>query len=399
MITTSTLEAVISEYNNSVIRIKPVRREKEIPIQSKSVIVVTGVRRCGKSTLLQQALQKKKSKIYLNFEDTRLAGFDLAGFTKLEQLAVTKKVKCFVFDEIQNIEGWEKFVRSAHDKGYQVFITGSNASMLSRELGTKLTGRHLQTELFPFSYSEYLLLKKEKASAESFGKYLNSGGFPEFLLTENKEYLRTLLRDVIMRDIAVRRGIKNENTVLRLALHLLSNVGKEISFNNLSKDLEIKSVRTTIDYCDYLKESYLFEFIPRFSFSIKQQLKNPKKVYSVDSGMAKANSLSFSQDSGRMLENAVFIRLRQFHQDIMYFRDEKAECDFLIRNNEKVVAAVQVCWNLTEENLEREIYGLKAALEMTKATKGFIITFDQEDSFNGIKAIPVWKWMRKEASF
>ncbi|MFA4852255.1 MAG: DUF4143 domain-containing protein [Bacteroidales bacterium] len=193
-----------------------------------------------------------------------------------------------------------------------------------------------------------------------------------------------------------RKNIKNEHTILRLAIHLISNVGKEVSYNNLSKELGIKSVRTTIDYCDYLKESYLFDFVPRFSFSIKQQLINPRKVFSVDTGMASANSISFSEDYGRMLENAVFMRLRQASQDILYFKDGYSECDFLVRKNEKIIAAVQVCWHLTEDNMEREINGLKAAINLTKAKKGVIVTLDQEDVFGKVQAVPAWKWMKQD---
>jgi len=396
MITETTLRSIIEEYSLAANKNKPVKREKDLILKNSLVVVITGVRRCGKSTLLQQSLKNEQKKIFLNFEDTRLEGFELSDFKKLEQIAISEKTTLLVFDEIQNIEGWEKYIRSTYDKGFKIFITGSNASMLSRELGTKLTGRHIQTELFPFNYKEYLLLTKEKAGTASFKNYLQSGGFPEFLLSGENEYLRTLLRDIIIRDIAVRRNIKNEHTILRLAIHLMSNVGKEVSYNNLSKELGIKSVRTTIDYCDYLKESYLFDFVPRFSFSIKQQLINPRKAFSVDTGMARANSISFSEDYGRMLENAVFIRLRQASQDILYFKDGYSECDFLVRKNEKIVTAVQVCWHLTEDNMEREINGLKAAINLTKAKKGVIVTFDQEDVFGEVRAVPAWKWLRQD---
>ncbi len=396
MITEETIRAVISE-NSNLSAIKPViKRDKKISTNNKLVIVITGVRRCGKSTLLKQLLKKEKNKIFLNFEDTRLEGFELVDFNKLEQIAISEKIDCYVFDEIQNIPGWEKYVRSAHDKGFRIFITGSNASLLSRELGTKLTGRYLQTELFPFSFNEYLQFSKAKKGRESFLKFMSAGGFPEFLTSADTEYLRTLLRDIIIRDIAVRRNIKNEHMILRLALHLMSNVGKEVSYNNLTKVLGIKSVRTTINYCDYLKESYLLDFIPRFSFSIKQQLINPKKVYAVDTGMAQANSLSFSEDKGRMLENAVYLRLRQASREILYFKDDSSECDFLLRKNNKVTNAIQVCWHLSEDNLIREVTGLRNAMAVSGAKNGIIITFDQQDAFEGISAVPVWKWMQQD---
>ncbi|MBI5218341.1 MAG: ATP-binding protein [Bacteroidia bacterium] len=392
MITEAILRTVIEDYREPVKK-KLVAREKELHFKSGNVMVVTGVRRCGKSTMLRYALAKQKKKIVLNFEDTRLDGFELSDFNKLENIARSLNIHCFVFDEIQNIPGWEKYIRSAHDKGFQLYITGSNASLLSRELGTRLTGRYLQTELFPFSYREFLLFTKFNPSEKSFKQYLSDGGFPEFLTSCENEYLRTLFRDIVIRDIAVRRNIKNEHLLLSLALNLASNVGKEISYNRISQAINIKSVRTAIDYCDYIKESYLFDFIPRFSFSIKQQLVNPKKVYAIDTGMAKANSLSFSEDSGRMLENAVFMHLRRSAADILYYMDKHSECDFLVRKNERIILAIQVYSQLHADNLEREIQGLKNAMTETKAKNGLIITLNQEEVFDYVKAVPAWKWM------
>ncbi len=394
MITEEILREVIKENDFSISKKETIKREKELPLISDSVIVVTGIRRCGKSTILQQLLKRVKKKVFLNFEDTRLEGFELSDFQKLEKIAIAEKINCYIFDEIQNIHQWEKYVRSSHDKGFQIFITGSNAAMLSRELGTKLTGRNIQTELFPFNYLEYLRFKKEKPSVISSKNYLTNGGFPEYLISTDPEYLRNLLRDIVIRDIAVRRNIKNEHIILRLALYLISNVGKEVSYNKISKIIGIKSVRTTINYCDFLKESYLLDFIPRFSYSIKQQQINPKKVYAIDTGMARANSLSFSEDDGRILENAVFIRLRQHSQDILFFRDEQSECDFLVRKNDKIIFVAQVCWHLTENNLKRELLGLQNAMSVTGVKNGIIITFNQEDTFGKIKAIPFWKWMQ-----
>lgn len=394
MISLKALQSVIDENNVSQVKSGKVARDAEIQRPSRFVTVITGVRRCGKSFLLKQAMSTVKKKIFLNFEDIRVDGFSFSDFNKVEKIALDEGIKYLVFDEIQSIEGWEKYVRSAHDKGFHIYITGSNASMLSRELGTRLTGRHIQKELFPFSFSEFLSLRKKKGNPSTLKEYLFNGGFPEYLLEENSEFLRTLLRDIVVRDTAVRRGIRNEHTLLQLALYLMSNVGKEVSYNNLSNTLEIKSVRTTIDYCNYLNESYLFDFVSMFSFSTRKQIANPKKAYSVDTGMARASSLSFSEDSGRMLENAVYLKLRRSGKNIFYFRDVKSECDFIVKDNERVVSAIQVCWELNDDNLKRELNGLKHAMEATKARNGYIVSFDQEDEFDGIKVIPAWKWLQ-----
>lgn len=277
MITEEILRAVINDFQPLNPLKTIIKREKAIPLDSNRIVVVTGIRRCGKSTLLKSAFNDFIPVIFINFEDIRLEGFDKNDFQKIEQIALKENIRYLVFDEIQNVADWEKFVRSAHDKGFQIFISGSNASMLSRELGTHLTGRHLQLELFPFSFSEYLKSKSLVANADNFSLYLHEGGFPEYLKSNEEDYLRSLARDIVIRDIAVRRNIKNDHLLLRLLTFLMSNSGKEFSYNNIGRLLEIKSVRTTIDYCDFLKESYLIDMIPRFSYSIKQQQSNPKK--------------------------------------------------------------------------------------------------------------------------
>lgn len=392
MITRLLLSEIIKEQSANLAGIKWTKREIEIPSAPKRIVIISGVRRCGKSTLIKQKLLKKNA-LYINFEDPRLIDFTVEDFAQLEKIAAESGKTRLLLDEIQNIDKWELFARKAAGKGIHIYITGSNASMLSRELGTKLTGRYKQIELFPFSYSEFLAFNNLKRGSESFDQYFFSGGFPEYLEEKDDDYLRTLLRDIITRDIAVRRNITNENQLIRLAVHLLSNTGKEFSYNSLSKILEIKSVRTVIDYCDYLKESYVTDFIPQYSTSIKKQLVNPRKSYSIDPGLARANSISFSSDSGRRLENFLYNKLRRQNKDIYYYRTSGAECDFLVKNNEQIRLAVQSCWEVNDENMKREINGIKNALAETGAEEGYIITHNQEDKLEGIKLIPAWKWM------
>ncbi len=393
MITKTQLSDIIKDQQNALLKEGWIERQTQIPLKSKRIVIISGVRRCGKSTLLKQKLLKTNTAIYVNFEDPRLINFSVEDFSKLEQLLKDSAKSHIILDEVQNIEKWELFARMANEKGIPMFITGSNASMLSRELGTHLTGRYNQIELFPFSFHEFLEFFKLERSLESFKKYFEYGGFPEFMEERDNDYHRTLLRDIITRDIAVRRNISNENQLIRLAVHLLSNTGKEFSYNNLAKILEFKSVRTVIDYCDFFRESYLMDYIPIFSHSIKKQLVNPKKVYSIDPVFAQANSLSFSKDLGRRLENFVFNKLRRQHQEIYYHKFDKTECDFLIKQNEKIELAVQSCWEINQDNLAREVNGLKDAIKETKAKKGVIITHDQEDILEGISLIPAWKWI------
>ncbi len=393
MISKLVLSEIIKDQLESILKKHWIERDKDIPLKTKKIVIISGVRRCGKSTLIQQKLIKTGKALYLNFEDPRLINFTLDDFPRLENIAEETGKTLLLLDEVQNIDKWELYARMANEKGIPLYITGSNAGMLSRELGTRLTGRYKQIELFPFNYNEFLTFFNLERNSESFNQYFELGGFPEFLEEKDDEYLRTLLRDIITRDIAVRRKITNENQLIRLAVHLLSNTGKEFSYNNISKILEIKSVRTVIDYCDYLRESYLVDFIPRYSPSIKKQLVNPKKSYSIDPVFAKANSLSFSKDLGRRLENFVFNKLRRDFTEIYYFKESNSECDFMIKKNEQMVQAVQVCWEINNDNMAREINGIKNAMAETGALEGTIITNNQEDKLDGIDLIPAWKWI------
>jgi uncharacterized protein len=265
---------------------------------SSHAFIITGIRRCGKSTLLQQINSASKSaSIYLNFEDPRLAGFDLSDFNRLHEIAEKNEVETYFFDEIQLIHQWENFVRFRLDEGYRIFITGSNATMLSKELGTKLTGRHISKELFPFSYQEYLTYTNQLTSPESSALYMHSGGFPEYLKTGQAEVLMQNFNDIIVRDIAIRNNIRNTALLQQLAVWLATNVGKLFTGNSLRKIFQIASSSSIMEYLNYFSDAYLFFYIPRFSYSGKVQMVNPKKIYCVDNGLVKTNSVSMTEIS------------------------------------------------------------------------------------------------------
>ena len=392
-------EVIISQRKTLNELDKGTLREVEaVKIEDSFALIITGIRRCGKSTFLNQLLMKQKNAYYLNLEDPRLEGFDLSDFNKIEEIMISLYGKggVYFFDEIQNIEKWEKFIRYLIDKKERVVITGSNASLLSRELGTKLTGRHLQMEMFPFSFKEFLSMKKQKPSVNSFQEYLYTGGFPEFIKKENPNILQELLSNVVMKDISARFGIKNTRILNQLLIYLISNTGKEFSYNSLKKMLEAKSVQSIIDYIYYLENAYLIFTVPRFSYSYQKQQLSPKKVYSIDNGFSNSNSVSFSKDKGKMLENLAFLSLRRKWKEIFYFQTDK-ECDFLIKEKDKITHAIQVCFNLNEDNKDREIHGLISALKEFNLKQGIILTYDQDDYFiiNEKKIIvkPVWKWL------
>jgi predicted AAA+ superfamily ATPase len=365
-------------------------------IHPSHIEVITGIRRCGKSTLLKQIINKYYQNVaWFNFEDSRIFGFELTDFQKLDQVMGQGK-QAYFFDEIQNVPSWEIFVRQLHDRGEKVFVTGSNASLLSKELGTRLTGRNLRHELFPFSFSEYLSFINSDSPENNFSTYLTEGGLPEYLQSGNKEVLQTLLRDIVLRDIVVRYGIRNPQVIMSIALFLASNVGKEISFNSIRNSFSVGSVNTVSDYLAWLEDAYLFFFLPRFSWSAKAVSVNARKVYGIDAGLVNANSLSFSGDRGRLLENIVYLHLRQKGYNLFYFR-EKRECDFLAFEEKKIKYVLQVCEEISNDNLKRETEGLVEALQFFKFTEGTIVTKKQADvlTIEGfkIKLIPAHSFL------
>ncbi len=370
----------------------------EIRLDTDFVTIITGIRRSGKSTLLKQLIKKRiNNACFLNFEDPRLVSFEFNDFEKLHNVFMQEgEDSYYVFDEIQNIPGWEIFIRAQHDQGRKILISGSNASLLSKELGTRLTGRHLDYELFPFSFNEYLRFFDLEESGLSFEKYINDGGFPEFLKYKDQEILYRLCDDILYRDIAVRHGIKHYKLLKQILLYLITNSGKLFSYNKLKKLFSLGSSNTIIDYISFFEDSYLLFVIPKFSYSLKKQIYNPHKIYTIDSGLANALSLSFSEDIGRKFENLIFIHLRKKYKNIFYF-SERNECDFLIYEKGKVTKAIQVCYKLTPDNIKRELDGLWEAMKETNLSEGIIVTFDQEDYFVKDKmhaiVVPAWKFI------
>ncbi|MDD4148538.1 MAG: ATP-binding protein, partial [Bacteroidales bacterium] len=212
-------------------------------------LIISGIRRCGKSTLLHQLINSIDEKyLFLNFDTPKLYNFDLNDFTLVDSIISERESQILFFDEIQVIIGWELYIRQKLDEGYQVIVTGSNASLLSKELGTKLTGRHITKELFPFSFKEFCEFGEQIASKASLSEYLLTGGFPEYIKTKNRDIHAALLDDIIYRDIAVRHNIRDVQSLKRLITYLASNVGNLITATRLTKILEIKSTATVMEY-------------------------------------------------------------------------------------------------------------------------------------------------------
>lgn len=401
----ATFSRQTKEMENSDKKLSVRRTSVEIPSAlNEFARIITGIRRSGKSTFVNQDfLKTDRNALYLNFDDPALYGFSASDFVILEEAIErfqneNKGSKAVYFDEIQIVEGWEVFVNSQLRKGNLVTVTGSNASLLSYELGTRLTGRHLDYELFPFNFDEYCKLRKCDKTSESFKHFLEEGGFPEYLIYNRTDILKRLFEDILMRDVIVRYGIKDVRSVKMLSVYLASNCGNLITGSKLSAQLGLKTTATILEYLSFLEQCYLFFFVPKFNYSAKAQSVNPKKVYCIDTGMIQNVTLSINADIGRVFENAVFIELRRRTKNIWYYSEAAFECDFLYGRDVVPENAVQVCYELTSENKEREVRGLVETCKKFPGVKPLIVTFNQNDkiSYGGmiVEAVPAVEFFR-----
>jgi hypothetical protein len=380
-------------------------------MEDRRIIVLTGIRRCGKSTLLKQLSRVQKNWCYFNFEDERLLDFRTQDFEMLREvlLEVYGSDECCLFDEIQNVEKFEIFLRRLQDEGKKMVVTGSNASLLSRELGTRLTGRYLAFELYPFSFREFLDFKKIKIAPDelfftekrvelitALTSYTIMGGFPEYLKNGDAEYIRILYENIIYRDILTRYSLRHERLLKELIGLLSRQISSRFTYNGLKNNLGLSNSITVKEYIGYLSNSYLFFELPKFSFSLKQQLGAPKKIYLIDPAILEVCGPVFSPNKGRILENIVFNELQRQGKDITYFAG-KNECDFITRNKNKTDQAIQVCYSFDDDTRDRELSGLKEAMDFCHADNGIIITWEQSGEISPdsgtISIIPAWKWM------
>ncbi len=382
-------------------------------------VVVSGVRRCGKSTLLNQVIidHYKDDVYYLNFEDERLVDFTVEDFNDLYEvfLELYGEKKVFFFDEIQNVSQWEAFVRRMQGKGCKFFITGSNASLLSKELGTKLSGRNVSIELLPFSFQEFLSFKgvrpsknglfltEERATLKKhFSEYLRHGGMPEYLKYQEQVLLKRVYEDILYRDIVARYGIKQVKPLRELGLYLLSNIGGTFSYNNLKKVLGLGSMNTIKSFADYLENSYLIFLVSKFSYSLKEQFVALKKIYCIDNGLAESIAFQFSKNKGKFLENLVFLELKRTGLEIYYYKTaNNLEVDFLVKTGKKDIKLIQVADNLdNDKTRQREINAVSRAMEELKLKEALILTDDTEDDLKlegkRIKVISLYKWLLGE---
>jgi uncharacterized protein len=366
-----------------------------LPARSSQALVLTGVRRAGKSVLQSQLMGGHDQLFYCNLEDTRLYDLsprDFPTFLSLIEELAPKNARVFL-DEVQEVEGWQRLVRTLLDRGRPVCLTGSNASLLGRELGSKLTGRHLSFEVFPFSYTEYVAYTGQTPGEQSLVAYLDDGGFPGFLRERNSQLLQELLRDIVQRDIASRYRLREIRHVMNLVLFLLANTGQPLSMQALTKSLSIPTVAQTSRYLQYLEDAYLLFAIPKFSPSFKKRVVTPNKYYAIDNGLRRANSPQATADLGHRLENAVFLSLRRRKKSISYAAEiHQWECDFVTD-----MEAIQVCADLNPRNQEREIRGAIHAAALPGRRRALILTLNQRDRIvvdgTTVEVIPASEWL------
>lgn len=380
-----------------------------------NILVITGIRRCGKS-IYSYLLERDSKFAYINFDDERLATLRAEELDDVLQAAyeLYGEIDYLILDEIQNINGWELFVNRLR-RTKKVIITGSNSNLLSKELSTHLTGRYIDIQLFPFSFKEFLIFKhfkfqetyttQERAHIfELLQEYLLNGGFPE-VYKFGKIIVERIYENILTKDILMRYRIKKIDELKRLAHYLISNVSCEFSYKKLSSIFGIEHVSTISNWISYLENSFIVFHLERFDFKLKKQVIAPKKVYCIDTGLVDSVGFKFSENKGKMMENLIAVELqrrKKLDKEVYYWKDvSQNEVDFVVKSGNKIVQLIQSHYiSKKEEIKEREIKGLVRASKELKCSDLFVITWDFESEIkygsNKIKFIPLWKWLLKE---
>lgn len=382
-------------------------------LQSPLIKLITGPRRAGKSVCALLILQNVNF-AYLNFDDAQL----LHRFNEDEVMQSLQEVypnfQYLLLDEIQNLSGWELWVNKLYRRGINLVVTGSNSKLLSSEMATSLTGRFLNIEILPFSLPEYLSYRNvssETETPEQKGKllsvvddYLHNGGFAETILTPSiiKTYLSSVYDSVLLKDIVNRFKIRRVNDLSNVASYLLANFTNPVSYTNITQELGLSSKSTTQKFCGYLLQSYMFFFLPQYNNKLQLMQKSARKVYIVDNGLICAKAFQLSQNLGRLLENAVFMRLIQsglnVEQNLFYYRSRNdKEIDFVLRSENRIKELVQVCYDFSSPSVQkRELSALVECAGELKCDRLTVVTWNDEQVIekNGlvINVVPFYKW-------
>jgi len=396
--------------------------------RTSEIIAVAGPRRAGKTCYMYQLIQdllaqgnwSREDILFVDFEDYRLTDFTAADtdalLTAFHQVAGKAPTFLF-FDEIQQLPGWSRVLRTLHNQNrYRIVVTGSNAGLLEREIATELRGRCRNILMMPFSFREFLrfhgipddertLLTPARGRVlKAFEHYLKEGGFPEVVkketVPEKRELLQTYYRTIFFRDILERYNVKAKTlleAVMRYSLNTFSDLFSISMFAKELKRQQLPGSKQTIShYFGYLQEVFFLTAHEKFSYSPRQRIMNPKKIYLLDTGFSLL-STNFSENRGKLLENAVAVEMFRRRAECFYYKGRR-ECDFIIKEGTKPKAAIQVCWELTPKNETRELRGLREAMNAFAIEEGFILTNDEERELTfesaKIQVMPVWKWLR-----
>ncbi len=413
---------IIKEFHEARL---PELYERKLTIpETQKVISLIGLRRAGKTFYFYQLINNliedsinPSQILYINFEDDRILPLNVKELNTILEAYYelypenTSETLYLFFDEIQNIHNWELFIRRVHDKkNARIYITGSSSKLLSKEIATSLRGRTLSYYLFPLSFEEFLRFRQVTLNKDFeytdarfkvkklFSEYLGGGGFPEVVL-EAEELRQDILRNYfemfIYRDLVERFSIRNISLLKSLVKFLITNIGTTFSVNSfyrtIKKDMPVGK-DTLMEYLSYLEDINLIYLVPIFSYSLKKQQVNPRKVYCIDNGLRNAVSFMFSKDEGRLAENLVFLELKRRNKEPYYWKN-KGEVDFIVKDRDSSLTAINVSY--TDEIDERET---KALLEFAdefspKVKELILLTKDLEKTEGRIKIIPLWKWL------
>lgn len=400
-------------------------------LKYNKVITITGVRRCGKSYIVKQIVKSiiesgvaKKNTLVVNFEEPIFEGTDLKLLLKIydsyTEIMDTEGKPYLFLDEIQEVDRWEKFVRSLNErKEANIVITGSSSKLMSAELATVLTGRQLTFEIFPLSFGEFLMFKKIKVDSDrelylNAGKikkyiweYIKFGGFPEIVLIDDEEIKSRIVLEyyntILNRDIISRYNIRSIDKIKSLAKYYVSNIASLVAYRRVEDFLKIPA-ETISRFSEHFQTAKLFFFIDRFSFSLKEQERAPRKVYCIDNGFFTSIGFKFMENRGKLIENMVAVELKRRQAakpalEIYYWQDyRQREVDFVVKSGRKVKQLIQVCYNAeSHDTKERELKAFVRASEELKCDDLLVITWDYEaeEVFKGknVKFVPLWKWL------
>ena len=416
------LQSIIKEQRIELERIEREERiiERDRLKEAKSylshpnIVVITGIRRCGKS-VFSYLMDKGTKFAYINFDDERLAGLKTEELDKVLQAfyEMYGDIEYIILDEPQNVTGWELFANRLR-RTKKLIITGSNSQLLSGELATHLTGRYIPINIFPFSFKEFLNFKKfelskayttqEKAKIMNLlQEYLVSGGLPE-VYKFGKPILLGIYETILNKDLILRYKINKIKEFRDLAKYLISNSTEEITYSKLSRILGIKHVSTVSNWVSYMENAFLIYKLERFDFKLKEQFIAPKKVYCIDTGIVDLIGFKFSENSGKILENAIAIELfrrkeKDINLEVYYWKDaQQNEVDFVVKEKAKITQLIQATYikNKNEIKEKRVKSIIKASIHL-KCNNLLFVTWDLEgeDKVEGkiIKFIPFWKWL------